>query len=250
MVEDIDYTVHYKRWHNGSYEELLERKKFYENFIGKELDNYSKNCSVLDYGCGFGHLTSYLNDRFENVLGVDASQQQIDVALNNNLPVEHISIQEFDSWVNGNQNRFDIVFLMDVLEHIPVDSQIGFIRKINKLLKIGGALYIKVPNANSLIANRWRYIDTTHYCSFTECGIEFLALNSGFSSFKYLNDETSLKPKYPFLFRPIVISFLVKMTVRFLWRCYMYSEIGRVAFRIPIGVNLFVKTIKGSASEK
>lgn len=250
MEEDIDYSIHYKRWHNGSSNELSERKIFYSNFIGTELDSYSKNCSVLDYGCGFGHLTSYLMDRFDHVLGVDASQQQIAVALNNNLPVEHVSIDQFNPWIEDNQNRFDIIFLMDVLEHIPINHQIGFMRKINSILKKGGSLYIKVPNANSLLSNRWRYIDTTHYCSFTECSLEFLALNSGFSTFKYLKDETSLTPKFPFILRPIVISYLVKMTIRFFWKYYMYSEIGRVALTLPLGVNLFVKTLKVPVDEK
>lgn len=246
MTLDIDYSLHYKRWHNGSYDELLKRKDFYHRLLGKELQNLPKNVNVLDYGCGFGHLTFYLMSIFDYVTGVDASIEQIEIAKKNNLPVQHLAIENFELWVEENTQKFDIIFLMDVFEHVPVEYQIQFMRSLNKTLKSNGCIYIKVPNANSLLASRWRYIDWTHYNSFTECSLEFIFQNSGFQTFKYLQDETSLTPDWVYIPRPATLLYYFKRLIRLFWKLYLYSEIGREGLKIPLGVNIFVKAEKSA----
>lgn len=248
MTLGIDYSLYYQRWHNGSYDELLQRKDFYRKLLSKELNDLPKNLNILDYGCGFGHLTFYLIDLFDYVIGVDASVEQIAVARKNNLPVQHVAIENFELWVEENTNKFDIIFLMDVLEHVPVEYQINFMRALNKILKSNGHIYIKVPNANSLLASRWRYNDWTHYNSFTECSLEFVCQNSGFQTFKYLKDETSITPDWVYFPRPTTLLFYFKKIIRLFWKLYLYSEIGRKGLIVPLGVNIFVKARKSSDS--
>lgn len=244
MTGNINYSLYYSRWHNGSYDELLKRKKFYHIFLDDEIKNLSKELNILDYGCGFGELTFYLMSFFDNIIGVDASFEQIEIAKKNNLPVQCVSVTDFNIWVEGNINKFDVIFLMDVLEHIQVEDQIEFMRSLYRILKDDGYIYIKVPNANSLLASRWRYNDWTHYNSFTESSLEFVCENSGFSNFKYLKDETSIVPKLAYIPRPSTLLYYFKSLVRFTWRLYLYSEIGREGLRIPLGVNIFVRVKK------
>jgi len=244
MTENIDYSLHYSRWHSGSKDELILREKFYENLLGSEIKQIAKDASILDFGCGYGHLTFYLKNRFKNVIGVDSSEQQIETALKNELPVEVLSNEEFYEWCTSNQDRFDVIFLMDVLEHIECSKQIDFIRALSKTLKTHGYIYIKTPNANSLIANRWRYIDWTHHSSFTEASLEFVLKNSNFSNFSYLNDETSLHPKLRFIPRKETLPYYLKTMIRALWRIYLYSEIGREALHLKLGVNIMLKAQK------
>ena len=241
MNNEIDYSFHYKHWHNGSMRELADRKPFYDRLLGNELKSLPRNLSVLDYGCGFGHLVSYLSDKFDQVSGVDSSRQQISIALKNNLPVELLQESEYEVWCNRNIEAFDIIFLMDVLEHIPLEYQIQFLKNLGKTLKKKGIIYIKTPNANSLLSSRWRYIDWTHHTSFTERSLEFILHNSGFHNFEYLDDESSFKPNLPFIPRKETLPYYLRSMVRFLWRMYIYSEIGRESLKIPLGVNLFIK---------
>jgi hypothetical protein len=42
-------------------------------------------------------------------------------------------------------------------------------------------LLLTVPNANAILSARWRYIDYTHFSSFTEYSLLFVLLNAGFS---------------------------------------------------------------------
>ena len=249
MPDNIDYSYHYRKWHDGSRSELEERILFYDRLIGKEISEFPSNTSFLDYGCGFGHLVYYLSRKFENVAGVDSSPHQIAAGKANNLPVELVEECVFDDWIKRHSNSFDVIFIMDVLEHIPHDEQIEFLTKINKLLKDDGLLYVKTPNANSLLASRWRYIDWTHTTSFTEHSLEFTLHNAGFMDFSYLDDESSFRPKFPYIPRWGTLPFYLRCFVRFLWRFYIYSEIGREALRIPLGVNLFVKSRKQNSHE-
>lgn len=244
MSDDINYSVHYSRWHTGSIDELKLRDKFYLRLFGDELSEFPKSISILDYGCGYGHLTYFLSNRFRTVTGVDSSEHQVKVAKRNSLPVFHLKNEDFADWCEEKKENFDVIFLMDVLEHIDAKDQISFIRSLSLTLKENGLFYIKVPNANSLLASRWRYIDWTHKSSFTEASLEFVLKNSNFMEIDYLDDETSIKPKMLFLPRKDTLPYYLKSFVRFIWRFYLYSEIGREALRLRLGVNLLAKARK------
>ena len=75
---------------------------------------------------------------------------------------------------------YDAILLLDLLEHIPVESQINFMHHVFAVLKPGGRAILTVPNASAILASRHRYIDYTHYCSFTEYSLSFVLQNAGF----------------------------------------------------------------------
>jgi predicted SAM-dependent methyltransferase len=70
--------------------------------------------------------------------------------------------------------------MFGVLEHIPVDEQLPFLRGVNAALKAGGTVVGHVPNPNSLVSNRYRWGDWTHHSSFTKHSIDFVLNNAGF----------------------------------------------------------------------
>jgi len=76
-----------------------------------------------------------------------------------------LEYKEFDLETNNwpvDQNSYDIVIALEVLEHIFWDPMLFFI-EINKALRLGGVLYITTPNLAS-----WRSIRAliTHYAPF------------------------------------------------------------------------------------
>jgi 2-polyprenyl-3-methyl-5-hydroxy-6-metoxy-1,4-benzoquinol methylase len=241
MESEIDYSINYRRWHDGSESELRLNSKLYKRMLDSELSGKNSQSRVLDFGCGFGSLVYCLNEYFDNVLGVDASLDQIKVAKSNGLNVKHITLSDFENWVSQNNNSFDLIFLFDVLEHIAVDDQIVFMRRICSMLALGGSIYIKVPNANSMLASRWRYIDWTHKSSFTESSLEFVCMNAGLNKIRYLVDDSSLKPRFWWLPRPNIVQFYFKNLFRWIWKCYLKSELGKQVKDIQVGYNLFIK---------
>jgi hypothetical protein len=244
LLDKVDYSIQYRRWHNGSLGELAATAKMYDRWIGQEIRKHPFNAKVLDYGCAFGSLVYYLRTYFNDVQGVDASEEQIEMAKRHDLPVEVLPITDFSNWCAKNAGTFDVIFLFDVLEHIPVLEQVNFMRALSGTLKQSGVMYIKVPNANSLLASRWRYIDWTHLASFTECSLDFVCLNSGLGEIEYFDDESSIKPRYWWIPRWNTRYFYLKALFRSIWKTYLKAELGAQADSIRIGYNLFARAKK------
>lgn len=244
MKDNIDYSIYYRRWHKDTLEDMEHISLSYEHWLGNLIHQHETSLKVLDYGCGFGGLTFFLKKYFPNIWAVDSSEQQVIVAKKYLLNVLHLPLESFTEWTTSNHNEFDIIFLIDVLEHIPVREQITFITSLTNTLKDNGIIYIRVPNANSPLANRWLYNDWTHYSSFTECSLEFVCLNAGLDNILYLPDILDIKPKHWWLPTLDSLAYYIKSTFRGIWRFYLLSELGKQALKIPLGVNLFIRATK------
>lgn len=97
--------------------------------------------SVLDIGCGSGHLLRLLQDQGKDVVGLEPSQELVDLAqeLHGPLRIEHGGPEDIEGWVR----RFDTITIIDVLEHIQDD--IGQLLRMEALLKPKGQLIIVAP---------------------------------------------------------------------------------------------------------
>lgn len=104
--------------------------------------------SLIDVGCGDGRFLLEVSKRYfgKILLGVDSSQRAIQLAraLNPNLNFECIDI------CADKQRRdcFTVLTLIEVLEHIPVDSVNNFVSAIAGYQKPGGRLVLTVPHKN------------------------------------------------------------------------------------------------------
>ena len=237
----IDYSVYYRRWHDESPGHFDKAAAHLAHWLGPSIAHLPADARVLDYGCGFGLLTSFLRGRFPDTAGVDASAQQVAVARGRGLPVTQVTVEDFPAWALERLDHFDAVFLFDVLEHVPPASQMAFLRRLARTLKPGGEIYIKVPNANSLLASRWRYNDWTHGSSFTECSLHFVCHHAGLGELTLLDDDSSGRLRWPWVPRWKRRRHYVKAVVRWLWRQYLRSEMGDEANQLPLGVNLMAR---------
>lgn len=236
MVDSIDYTKHYLKWHKESEEYYESMAEFYIYTYSKYLPK-DKNVRILDIGCGIGLLVYALNKAgYKNVKGVDISPHQIDIAKKYSLDVEHVD--NTVSWLQSHKSAFDVIFLLDVLEHIHPSEHLTILKSIYNSLNIDGTLILTVPNANSTFASRWRYVDWTHHTSFTEHSLEFILLNSGFSDVKIMEIEFFRRPKLPFIVRKSVIHWLLLKLIRMFRRIEAYAELGNEGLTIPLSLNL------------
>lgn len=237
MVDD--YSIQYKKWNDASDAHYEKTADWYCSILQPILPLISKDAVVLDVGCGTGLLVNtLLRANFLNVHGIDLSPQQIAVAQKRNLPCSLVDTEYIYNLAEQSPDSIDVLFLMDVLEHVPVVEQMRFIKCLYTLLKPGAQLVLTVPNANSTFAMRWRYIDWTHHCAFTEHGVEFLALNQGFEHVQILPFEYSLPLKFPFIHQPRFWTAIVKKFVRGFRRLEAIGELGRQGVHVPLGLNL------------
>jgi len=128
-----------------------------------------KTDKVLDVGCGRGDLLNYIQNKTNNVYGIDISKGNIAVAkrlLNKNAK---LSIQDITKKTRFPNSYFDIIILTDVIEHIP-DKYSLFI-ELRRILKKGGIIFIGTPNVVKL-KNRLKFL-FGEYPYTSECQIIF-----------------------------------------------------------------------------
>lgn len=104
--------------------------------------------SLLDIGCGDGRFLCEVRRHFpeKRLRGIDSSDRAICLAraMNPNLDYECVDICSQEK----SREVFDIVTLIEVLEHIPVSEVDGFVSSLSKYLKKGGKLLMTVPHRN------------------------------------------------------------------------------------------------------
>ena len=127
----------------------LRIKYIKENIINNfKIKNKSKPLSgvnILDIGCGGGLLTEPMCRLGANVVGIDASNKNIEVAKfhakKNNLKINYICSSPETLKIT---KKFDVILNMEIIEH--VDDVDFFIKKSSQLLKKGGLMFVATLN--------------------------------------------------------------------------------------------------------
>ncbi len=103
--------------------------------------------SMLELGLGHGYSTEYFANAFSNYTVVEGSLEIIK-RFQDRYPVSNVNIVHgfFESFETD--IRFDVIGMGFVLEHVDDPAQI--LRHFSKMLAPGGAIFIAVPNAESL----------------------------------------------------------------------------------------------------
>lgn len=101
---------------------------------------------IIEIGCGLGYLTYSLRKDNYNIYGLDISQEAVNQA-NDNFG-EYYICQDLFEYAKTNVNSYDVVILTEVIEH--VETPIGFLETIMKILKPNGQIILTTPNKSLL----------------------------------------------------------------------------------------------------
>ena len=173
-----DYSLYYRNWHDDSDEHAATMARSFRGKLTRVLPPPGE-AAVLDIGCGMGFaLLGLLEAGFSDISGIDTDPQQVAACQRRGLRVECIS--DSAAFLHERLGRYDVVLLLDVLEHVPVADQIPFIRAVRQSLKPGGRVVLQTPNALSILASWQRYGDYTHHSSFSQHSLTFVLQNAGF----------------------------------------------------------------------
>lgn len=113
------------------YPTYLAKKKFVLNILEKE----PRDSKILDVGCGEGVFIEELISRgFKNVEGIDPNYSSDLIRMGNILETPYP------------EKYFDVILLLDVIEHFPFSDQEKVLEKIKRILKDDGKLIISIPN--------------------------------------------------------------------------------------------------------
>ena len=165
----------------------LDDYPYYRKLIEEHLPK-KKDIAIADLACGHGALIFCLNELgYTNVKGVDISPEQVDLA--HKLGIIEVECQDMNSFLSGNANAFDVVFLMDILEHLERAELFDLLARVRNALKKQGSVVIHLPNAEGHFGLRMRYGDLTHENSFTPSSIRQALAVCGFQNILCFEDK-------------------------------------------------------------
>ena len=102
---------------------------------------------ILDVGCGFGLFAAYFGQTHprREITGIDPNARRIEMAkrVARSLDLTHHTFVAGDVRDAPIQGRFDAVYVLDVMHHIPKDAQRGVLERLHGLLAPGGVLVMK-----------------------------------------------------------------------------------------------------------
>lgn len=128
---------------NEYWNSVAEEKKFTTVLDVELFSKYvSKDCKILDVGCGYGRILNELAEAgFTDLTGVDSAENMIKRGLREypNLNL----VANPDGKLPFEENTFDAVILFGVLTCVPDnESQKVLLNDIKRVLKTGGIIYI------------------------------------------------------------------------------------------------------------
>ena len=150
------------------------------------LDNINSGDIVLDVGCGNGALAYDLAQKAKRVVGIDLSPENIKIA-KKKYSAPNIDYQVGDATRDLSDEKFDVIILSNVLEHI--ENRIEFLKKIKAL---SPKILIRVPMINRdwitlykrELGIDWR-LDKTHFIEYTLDSFRVEIQKSGLNLAKY-----------------------------------------------------------------
>lgn len=138
-------------WYQGRHRFLLGALKDELRSLSPSMQDFS----AIDLGGGCGGWITYLQERLPRVFSElalsDSSLLALELA--QSTVGENVSRYQTDLLSLGWENRWNVAFLLDVLEHIPKDAEA--LIQIKQALKPGGLLFVTTPALQCF----WSYND-------------------------------------------------------------------------------------------
>ena len=132
--------INYSQEKKNRQQDYLEFFKLLRNY----LPDSPRGTSLLDYGCGLGHLMEVAKNHDFHVYGIERNHYAVSYIKNQyNYAVKHVD--EFEN--SDTFKKFDIITFFDIIEHLP-DPQEALKMAFDKL-KDDGILAILTTDMSS-----------------------------------------------------------------------------------------------------
>ena len=131
--------------------DIFDNKKELEAFVGL----LPRSADVLDLGCGAGiPVTKFLVDYGFNVIGIDFSENMLNLAIKNVPEARFIKKNMTD--VDFNDNSFDGLTACYSIIHVPREKHVSLFQRFHRILRPNGVLLI------SMGSNGWEGTEDFH----------------------------------------------------------------------------------------
>jgi len=183
------------RWNFESKGSYLESCRHYLDYYEKLYGEYmpkNKKANILEIGCGWGWFLYYMDNKgYKNILGVDPDAHRLSVI--NKFGIHKTRKIDAFAFLKNKKNFYDLIVSVYILEHVPKKKVFEFLRLAYRALKKGGRIIVAVPNMESPLNLRSRYMDFTHETGFTVNSLLHVLYYSNFDGLKV--KEEFMMPK-------------------------------------------------------
>ncbi len=128
----------------------LIRDKIYPNPRQQKIISYLKNVfqkynfnNALEIGCGIGIISGFISKNIPKVTGIDISEENIKFAKATNKKVTFYCSDFLEFSV---KDKFDLITLFDVLEHIPKEIHTDVFKNINEMSNPNTIIIMTIPD--------------------------------------------------------------------------------------------------------
>lgn len=151
-----------------------------------QFSKFLKNKKVLDFGCETGKFLEYSSSLTKHLFAVEVQENLIKKLKK--------KFRQFETKndINKFKNKFDVITMFHVLEHLPY--QIDILKNLKKNLSLNGKLIVEVPSANDFLLNFVEFKDfknftfwSEHLILHTENSLREILKQSGFKKIKIIN---------------------------------------------------------------
>lgn len=172
-------SVHYDAFAKND----ARKKKWLSENYGKYLPD-DTDASILEIGPGYGELLDLLvkDYGYKNVYAIDVSKEVV-VYCNSVIPDSTKLVMDTEEFLATSTQKYDVIFMLQLLEHIPKHKLIDLLTAAHHSLKNNGKLIIEVPNMlNPLMGLYMRYADFSHEVGFTVESLNYVLKAAGFNN--------------------------------------------------------------------
>ncbi len=154
---DQDYLA-WKGWNPASFATLQwEDARYFKTEMQRLGLLLPTGARVLEIGFGNGSFLAFAQQQGWNVTGVELSKPLVEIATQKGF--DAICTDNLGEFADAS---FDLLVAFDVLEHIRPEDILAYLRNIQRVLKPGGRLLARFPNADSPFGLANQNGDVTH----------------------------------------------------------------------------------------
>lgn len=162
-----------KKTFNLTKNDIIKKERI-EVFRRINYLNFENVNQVLDIGAGYCTFSGIVKNKYPNI-NITAFEPSINRTLigkeinNINNEINIINNYIDNNYADKNKDKFDIITLWHVLEHVDENNIDNLIQNMFKCCKKGGYIYIEIPNGNDelLKLNKYKKINyMIHHLSY------------------------------------------------------------------------------------
>lgn len=219
-----DSYVTFKNWGESAVIQLPENFVCLLRGSGAPL----RSLDILDYGFGDGTFLDWAKREGHSVTGVEILPAMVAAATARGHTA--FLADDDNAWVG--ERRFDVITLLDVMEHLDAAGFKALMALGRKALKPGGMILARFPNGDSPFFGRYHYGDLTHERPLSAGAVDQRARPEGMTVARAFNP------------RPIPPGFAraVKQRLAYLVRDIVETVLGfgYFGYRFPMDPNVAV----------